>query len=54
MRRAVRAAVPRTILLLAEWDDLEMHRLGFDRFHIEVARAIAPVVGGIVSEAGDN
>lgn len=27
---AVRASVPRTILLLAEWDDLEMHRLGFD------------------------
>lgn len=27
---AVRAAVPRTILLLAEWDDPEMHRLGFD------------------------
>lgn len=27
---ALRAAVPRPILLLAEWDDLEMHRLGFD------------------------
>jgi glycosidase len=27
---AVRAAVPRRILLLAEWGDLEMHRLGFD------------------------
>lgn len=27
---ALRAAVPRRILLLAEWDDLEMHRLGYD------------------------
>jgi len=27
---ALRAAVPRTILLLAEWGDLKMHRLGFD------------------------
>ncbi|MEO8090791.1 MAG: alpha-amylase family glycosyl hydrolase [Gemmatimonadales bacterium] len=27
---AVRRAVPRRIMLLAEWDDLEMHRLGFD------------------------
>ena len=27
---ALRAAVPRTILLLAEWDDLELHRVGFD------------------------
>lgn len=27
---ALRAAVPRPILLLAEWDDLELHRLGFD------------------------
>jgi glycosidase len=27
---AVRAAVPRRILLLAEWGDLEMHRAGFD------------------------
>ena len=27
---AVRAAVPRRILLLAEWGDPEMHRLGFD------------------------
>jgi glycosidase len=27
---ALRAAVPRRILLLAEWGDLEMHRLGFD------------------------
>ena len=27
---AVRAAVPRPILLLAEWDDLELHRIGFD------------------------
>ncbi|MEP7228458.1 MAG: alpha-amylase family glycosyl hydrolase [Gemmatimonadales bacterium] len=27
---AVRATVPRRILLLAEWGDLEMHRLGFD------------------------
>lgn len=27
---ALRAAVERRILLLAEWDDLEMHRLGFD------------------------
>ena len=27
---AIRAAVPRPILLLAEWDDLELHRLGFD------------------------
>ena len=27
---ALRAAVPRPILLLAEWGDLEMHRLGFD------------------------
>jgi glycosidase len=27
---ALRAAVPRRILLLAEWDDLELHRLGFD------------------------
>ena len=26
----IRAAVPRPILLLAEWGDLEMHRLGFD------------------------
>jgi len=26
----LRAAVPRRILLLAEWGDLEMHRLGFD------------------------
>ena len=28
--RPLRAAVPRRILLLAEWGDLEMHRLGFD------------------------
>jgi glycosidase len=27
---ALRAAVPRPILLLAEWGDLEMHRFGFD------------------------
>ena len=27
---AIRAAVPRQILLLAEWADLEMHRAGFD------------------------
>jgi glycosidase len=27
---ALRAAVPRRILLLAEWGDLEMHRTGFD------------------------
>ncbi|MEA2724848.1 MAG: hypothetical protein QOH59_2619 [Gemmatimonadales bacterium] len=27
---ALRGAVPRRILLLAEWGDLEMHRLGFD------------------------
>ncbi len=27
---ALRAAVPRPIMLLAEWGDLEMHRLGFD------------------------
>ncbi len=27
---ALRAAVPRPILLLAEWGDLRMHRLGFD------------------------
>ena len=27
---AIRAAVPRRILLLAEWGDLEMHRLGYD------------------------
>lgn len=27
---ALRSAVPRPILLLAEWGDLEMHRLGFD------------------------
>lgn len=27
---ALRASVPRRILLLAEWGDLEMHRLGFD------------------------
>jgi glycosidase len=27
---ALRAAVRRRILLLAEWDDLELHRLGFD------------------------
>ena len=27
---ALRAAVPRRILLLAEWGDLEMHRAGFD------------------------
>jgi glycosidase len=27
---ALRSAVPRTILLLAEWGDLEMHRVGFD------------------------
>jgi glycosidase len=27
---ALRAAVPRRILLLAEWGDLEMHRVGFD------------------------
>jgi glycosidase len=27
---ALRAAVPRRILLLAEWDDLEMHRVGYD------------------------
>jgi glycosidase len=27
---ALRAAVPRRILLLAEWDDLELHRAGFD------------------------
>ena len=27
---ALRAAVPRRILLLAEWDDLEMHRAGYD------------------------
>jgi glycosidase len=27
---ALRAAVPRPILLLAEWGDLEMHRVGFD------------------------
>jgi glycosidase len=27
---ALRAAVPRPILLLAEWDDPEMHRIGFD------------------------
>src|SRR5689334_21116704 len=26
----LRAAVPRPILLLAEWDDLELHRAGFD------------------------
>jgi glycosidase len=27
---ALRASVPRRIMLLAEWGDLEMHRLGFD------------------------
>jgi alpha-amylase len=27
---ALRAAVPRPILLLAEWGDLQMHRVGFD------------------------
>lgn len=27
---AMRAAVPRRILLLAEWGDLEMHRVGYD------------------------
>jgi glycosidase len=27
---AVRAALPRRILLLAEWGDLEMHRVGYD------------------------
>jgi glycosidase len=27
---ALRSAVPRRILLLAEWGDLDMHRLGFD------------------------
>ncbi len=27
---ALRAAVPRRILLLAEWDDVELHRVGFD------------------------
>jgi glycosidase len=27
---AMRAAVPRTILLLAEWDDPELHRIGYD------------------------
>jgi glycosidase len=27
---ALRSAVPRRILLLAEWGDLEMHRVGFD------------------------
>jgi alpha-amylase len=27
---ALRASVPRPILLLAEWDDLELHRAGFD------------------------
>jgi alpha-amylase len=27
---ALRSAVPKPILLLAEWDDPEMHRLGFD------------------------
>jgi len=27
---AIRGSVPRRILLLAEWGDLEMHRLGFD------------------------
>lgn len=27
---ALRASVPRPILLLAEWGDLEMHRVGFD------------------------
>lgn len=27
---ALRAAVPRPILLLAEWGDLELHRVGFD------------------------
>ena len=27
---ALRAAVPRTILLLAEWDDPELHRIGYD------------------------
>jgi glycosidase len=27
---ALRAAVPRPILLLAEWDDVELHRIGFD------------------------
>jgi glycosidase len=27
---ALRGAVPRRILLLAEWDDLEMHRVGYD------------------------
>jgi glycosidase len=27
---ALRAAVPRRILLLAEWDDYEMHRVGYD------------------------
>jgi len=27
---ALRSAVPRPILLLAEWGDLEMHRVGFD------------------------
>jgi len=27
---AIRAAVPRRTMLLAEWGDLEMHRLGFD------------------------
>lgn len=27
---ALRASVPRPILLLAEWGDLEMHRIGFD------------------------
>ncbi len=27
---AIRAAVPRRILLLAEWDDPELHRIGYD------------------------
>jgi glycosidase len=57
---ALRASVPRRILLLAEWDDLELHRLGFDLTYAwgsyDRLKAVwqgAPASGFVQGELGD-
>ena len=57
---ALRAAVPRKILLLAEWGDLKMHRFGFDLTYpwdsyssLKAVWKGAPATGFIRRELGD-
>lgn len=57
---ALRSAVPRPILLLAEWGDLTMHRLGFDLTYawdsyssLKAVWRGAPALGFIRRELGD-